>query len=43
MRIAIVGAGIIGLTTAYELAEDGHEVTAAAAEGDEFVEVREEA
>lgn len=27
MRIAIVGAGIIGVTTAYELAEDGHEVT----------------
>ena len=27
MRIAIVGAGIIGVTTAYELAADGHEVT----------------
>lgn len=27
MRIAIVGAGIIGVTTAYELAQDGHEVT----------------
>ena len=27
MRIAIVGAGIIGVTTAYELASDGHEVT----------------
>lgn len=27
MRIAIVGAGIIGVTTAYELACDGHEVT----------------
>ncbi|TWO71663.1 FAD-dependent oxidoreductase [Caenimonas sedimenti] len=27
MRIAIVGAGIIGVTTAYELATDGHEVT----------------
>jgi D-amino-acid dehydrogenase len=26
MRIAIVGAGIIGVTTAYELAADGHEV-----------------
>jgi D-amino-acid dehydrogenase len=26
MRIAIVGAGIIGVTTAYELAIDGHEV-----------------
>ena len=27
MRIAIIGAGIIGITTAYELARDGHEVT----------------
>lgn len=27
MRIAIVGAGIVGVTTAYELAADGHEVT----------------
>jgi D-amino-acid dehydrogenase len=27
MRIAIVGAGIVGITTAYELAQDGHEVT----------------
>ena len=27
MKIAIVGAGIIGVTTAYELAVDGHEVT----------------
>lgn len=27
MRIAIVGAGIIGVTTAYELTADGHEVT----------------
>ena len=27
MRIAIVGAGIIGVTTAYELACDGHDVT----------------
>lgn len=27
MKIAIVGAGIIGVTTAYELAHDGHEVT----------------
>lgn len=26
MKIAIVGAGIIGVTTAYELAVDGHEV-----------------
>ncbi|WP_440114314.1 FAD-dependent oxidoreductase [Acidovorax sp. BL-A-41-H1] len=27
MKIAIVGAGIVGVTTAYELASDGHEVT----------------
>lgn len=27
MRIAVIGAGIIGVTTAYELACDGHEVT----------------
>ncbi|MDB5889774.1 MAG: FAD-dependent oxidoreductase [Polaromonas sp.] len=27
MRIAVVGAGIVGITTAYELAADGHEVT----------------
>ena len=27
MRIAIVGAGIVGAATAYELAADGHEVT----------------
>ena len=27
MKIAIVGAGIVGVTTAYELANDGHEVT----------------
>ena len=27
MRIAVVGAGIIGVTTAYELAADGHHVT----------------
>ncbi|BEU97341.1 FAD-dependent oxidoreductase [Acidovorax sp. DW039] len=27
MKIAIVGAGIAGVTTAYELAQDGHEVT----------------
>src|SRR3978361_1968135 len=26
MKIAIVGAGIIGVTTAWELASDGHEV-----------------
>ena len=27
MKIAIVGAGIVGVTTAFELAADGHEVT----------------
>ena len=27
MRIAVVGAGIIGVTSAYELAADGHQVT----------------
>lgn len=27
MKIAVIGAGIIGVTTAYELARDGHEVT----------------
>ena len=27
MKIAVVGAGIIGVTTAYELAVDGHQVT----------------
>ncbi len=27
MKIAIVGAGIVGVTTAYELANDGHDVT----------------
>ena len=27
MKIAIIGAGIIGVTTAYELAADGHQVT----------------
>ena len=26
MRVAVIGAGIIGVTTAYELAADGHEV-----------------
>jgi D-amino-acid dehydrogenase len=27
MRIAVLGAGVVGVTTAYELAKDGHEVT----------------
>lgn len=27
MRIAVIGAGLAGVTTAYELARDGHEVT----------------
>src|SRR6185437_9396959 len=27
MRVAVIGAGVIGVTTAYELGSDGHEVT----------------
>lgn len=27
MRVAVLGAGVAGITTAYELARDGHEVT----------------
>jgi D-amino-acid dehydrogenase len=27
MRVAVIGAGVIGVTTAYELLRDGHEVT----------------
>ena len=27
MRVAVIGAGVIGVTTAYELAQDGHAVT----------------
>ena len=27
MRVAVIGAGVVGVTTAYELGADGHEVT----------------
>jgi D-amino-acid dehydrogenase len=27
MRVAVIGAGVVGVTTAYELAADGHEVS----------------
>ncbi len=27
MKIAVIGAGIIGVTTAFELGRDGHDVT----------------
>lgn len=41
MKIAVIGAGVIGICSAYELARDGHEVTVyekntAAAEGSSF-------
>ena len=41
MKIAVIGAGIVGITTAYELARDGHDIsvferTGAAAEGASF-------
>lgn len=41
MKVAVVGAGVIGVTTAYELTQDGHEVTvfercATTAEGASF-------
>ena len=26
MKVAVIGAGVIGVTTAYELADQGHEV-----------------
>ena len=27
MKVAVIGAGIVGVTTAYELSADGHEVS----------------
>src|SRR4051812_47485740 len=27
LKVAVIGAGIVGVTTAYELAADGHDVT----------------
>ncbi len=34
MKIAVVGAGVVGVTTAYELMRDGHEVTVLERGGD---------
>jgi len=28
MNIAVIGAGVVGISTAFELAQDGHQVTA---------------
>lgn len=41
MRLAVIGAGVVGVTTAFELTQDGHEVTvferhSTAAEGSSF-------
>lgn len=41
MRLAVIGAGVVGVTTAFELMQDGHEVTvferhSTAAEGSSF-------
>jgi D-amino-acid dehydrogenase len=41
MRVAVIGAGVVGVTTAYELAADGHAVSvyerhAAVASGTSF-------
>ena len=38
MKIAVVGAGVVGVTTAYELMQDGHEVTVLERGGDVALE-----